>query len=205
MAHRVRKVRMARTERDRKVRTVDKARKARTRDKLFVPRAGPSTFGHRGARSEANLATLEICRSPPSCFHLAPHPLVRDNNRGERAPSEPWRPCAGGVLHQDPVYTTVLLPHKTVLHRDSRSSLRRNALYSLGAAVRFPASPRSVPALPLEAPHKSGLEAALSVEPAPKASAAGSLGEDGESATRAPAEALLAVPRSAVSVCCLGW
>ena len=110
----------------------------------------------------------------------------------------------GGLLHQELVYKTVLL-HKMVLHRDFRSFLHRKVLgYSLGAAVRFPVSLRSVPALPLEAPDKSGFEAALSVEPAPKVLAAGSLGEDGESATRAPEEAVLAVPRSAVSVCCLG-
>jgi hypothetical protein len=170
MARRGRKGRMARTERDRRVRTVYKARKARTRDKLFVRRARPSTFGHRGAQSAVNLATLEIYRSHPSYFHLAPHPLVRDNNRGERAPSEPWRPCAGGLLHQEPVYTTVLFLHKTVLHWDFRSSLHRKVLgYSLGAAVRFPASLRSVPALPLGAPDNSGFEAALSVGPAPKA------------------------------------
>jgi hypothetical protein len=39
----VRRDRKARTERDRKAR---KVYKARTPDKLFVPRAGPSTFGH---------------------------------------------------------------------------------------------------------------------------------------------------------------
>ena len=169
MARRGRKVRRGRTERDRRVRTVYKARKARTCDELFVPRVRPSTFGYRGAQSAANLATLEIYRAPPSCFRLAAHPLVRDNNRGERAPSEPWRLRAGGLLHQELVYTTVLL-HKTVLHRDSRSSLRRKVLgYSLGAAVRFRASLRSVLALPLEVPDKSGFEAALSAEPAPKA------------------------------------
>ena len=170
MARRGRKVRRGRTERDRRVRTVYKARKARTCDELFVPRVRPSTFGYRGAQSAANLATLEIYRAPPSCFRLAAHPLVRDNNRGERAPSEPWPLRAGGLLPQELVYKTAHLLRKTVLHRDSRSSLRRKVLgYSLGAAVRFRASLRSVLALPLEVPDKSGFEAALSAEPAPKA------------------------------------
>src|SRR5215469_11077693 len=168
MAHRGRKVRMARTERDRKVRTVW-VRTARTREP-FGLRVRLQRFGHQCARSDANQSTLEICRSHPRCFHLVPRPPVRDNSPGEQAPSGPWLLRVGGVLHHDLAYKTVHLPHKTVLHRDSRSSLRRKVLgYSLGAAVRFPASPRSVPALALEAPHKSALEAAPSAEPARKA------------------------------------
>jgi hypothetical protein len=168
MARRDRMVRMARTEQDRMVRMVCRGRKASTRDKLFVPRARPPTFGHRDAQSEPNLAILEIDRSRPPCFHRAPRPLVRDNIRGERVPAEPWRPRAGW-LHQELVYKTVLL-HKMVLHRDFRSSLHQTVPgYSLGAAVRFPVSLRSAPALALEALDKSGVEAALSVEPAPKA------------------------------------
>jgi hypothetical protein len=167
MARRGRKVRTARREQDRKVRTVW-ARKARKRE-LFGRHVRLPRFGHQCARWEANQSTLEICRSHPLCFHLTPRLLVRDNNRGERAPSEPWPLRAGGLLPQELVYKTAHLLRKTVLHRDSRSSLRRKVLgYSLGAAVRFPVSPRSVPALPLEAPDKSGFEAALSAEPAPK-------------------------------------
>ena len=204
MARRGRKVRMARAERDRKVRTVWD-RRARTRE-LFVRRVRLPGFGHQCARSVANQSTLEISRSHPPCFHPTPHPLVRDNNRGEQAPSALWPLRVDGLFHREIVYKTGLLLHRLVLHRDFRSSLHRKVLgYNLGAAVRFPVSLRSVPALPLEAPDKSGFAAALSVEPVQKALAAGSLGEDGESATRAPAEALLAVPRSAVSVCCLGW
>jgi hypothetical protein len=167
MARRDRKVRMARREQDRKARTVWD-RKARTRE-LFGRRVRLPRFDHQCARSDANQSTLEICRSHPLCFHLTPRPLVRDNNRGEQAPSGPWPLHVGGLLHEELVYKTVLL-HKTVLHRDSRSSLRRKVLgYSLGAAVRFPVSLRSVPALPVEAPYNSGFEAQLSGEPAPKA------------------------------------
>ena len=168
MARRDRKVRMARREQDRKVRTVWD-RKARTRE-LFGRRVRLPRFDHQCARSEANQSMLEICRSHPLCFHLAPRPLVRDNNRGEQAPSGPWPLHVGGLLHQELVYTTVRLLHKTVLHTDFRSSLHRKVLGCiLGAAVRFLVSLRSAPALPPEAPDKSGFDAAPSAEPAPKA------------------------------------
>jgi hypothetical protein len=111
---------------------------------------------------------LEIFRSRPLFLHPAPHPLDRDNNLGERVPSEPWRlraGCLDGVL----VHRTVL--HKTVLHRDSRSRRHWKVLgYSLGAAVRFRVFLHSAPALPLEAvSDKSGFEVALLDELAPKA------------------------------------
>jgi hypothetical protein len=170
MAHRGRKVRMARTEQDHKVRTVW-VRTARTCEP-FGLRVRLPRFGHQYARSEANQSTLETCRSHQRCFHLAPHPPVRDNNPGERAPSGPSPLRVGGLLHHALALAckTVLLLRKMVLRRDFRSSLHRKVLdYILGAAVRFLVSLRSAPALPLEAPDKSGFEAALSAEPAPKA------------------------------------
>jgi hypothetical protein len=111
-----RRVHMARKDRDRKVRMVW-ARKASTPDKLFLLRVRLATFGHSGGRLDASRSMLEICRSRPRFLHPSRHPLDRDNNRGERVPSEPWQLGAGEVdlvlVHEVPV-------HKTVPHRDSR-------------------------------------------------------------------------------------
>src|SRR5215469_14825391 len=111
--------RRGRRDRGHKVRMACRARRASTRDELFVPRARPSTFGHRDAQSEANPSILEIYRSRLPFPLLAPRPQVRDNSRGERVASEPWPPGAGG-LYQDLVDKMALLHRKTVLHRDSR-------------------------------------------------------------------------------------
>ena len=101
------------------------ARKASKCDKLFVPRARLATFGRRGVRLEANLAMLEICRLRPSCFHLTPHPQVRDNNHGEPVPFEPSQLRADGLdqalVHRTVHHWTAL--HRTVHHKESRSRL----------------------------------------------------------------------------------
>jgi hypothetical protein len=69
--------------------------------------------------------------------------------------------------------------------------------------VRFPEFLRSVTALET-ASDNSGFAAAPSVEPPVTAKDAESLHEAGESAMKSFAVAMLAVPRPAVWVCCLG-
>ena len=208
-----RTVHRARKDRGRRGRMVYRVRKASIRDKLFGPRVRLATFGRRDVRWEASLAMLEISRSRPPCFHLAPHRQVRDKNHGERVPFEPSRLRADG-LGQVLVHRTVLqvlhrrtVLHTTVLHGEPRSHLHwkvhRN---SLGAAVRSPVFLRLAPALPLEAASdRLGFEAALSAEPAPQAWAAESLDEDGESERRPCAEVVLAAQRTAALGCCLEW
>src|SRR6516165_2909245 len=133
---------------------------------------------------------LEICRAHPPSLHLGAHPQVRDNSRGERVPSEPLQLRVGG-LDQALVHRMGLRLHRTVLHRDSRSHLRRKVhCYSRASAVRFPAFLRSE--LILQAvSDRSGFEAVLSAEPPPKVWAAESLDEDGELETGSSAAAAL--------------
>jgi hypothetical protein len=142
---------------------------------------------------------LEICRSHPPSLHLAAHPQVRDNIRGERVPSEHARLCAAGFGQ--------VLVHRTALHSRSHlhpkvlccSHLRRKVLRcSLGAAARFPVFLRLALALPAAA-DKSGFQAVLSAELPPKVWAGESLDEDGESETGASAAAEPVALKPAVS------